>query len=153
MSKQKARPVSTKGVVTGNGIHKYYLKMHLNMLILDCLEAYNSDYIPTSIEPPSNIDFPLVNSVYPDDSVKYEPTQEISPVSSESEGCFACPECKNVYSGLRQLKRHLQSHKNPHKYACTVQNCPKTSHRVDAMRSHIRAHEKRDLAQSGAAGL
>jgi uncharacterized Zn-finger protein len=131
-------------------------QLDLKGLIAECLKAYTDDSIPSSIEPPSSIEQP--SSIEPPSSMALpiaslvcsSPPQYTAPQSPEPEeaprnrnGKFICTECTNVYSGRRQLVRHLKSHKEPKKYACTVHNCPQTSYRIDSMRSHIKAHERR----------
>lgn len=119
-------------------------QLDLKGLIAECLKAYTDDSIPSSIEPPSSMALPIASLVCS------SPPQYTAPQSPEPEeaprnrnGKFICTECTNVYSGRRQLVRHLKSHKEPTKYACTFHNCPQTSYRIDSMRSHIKAHDRR----------
>jgi hypothetical protein len=60
---------------------------------------------------------------------------------------FVCEECSKSYQGSRQLQRHMLKHRNPNKYKCTVPGCDKTTYRMDAIRSHIKVHERRLSAQ------
>jgi hypothetical protein len=57
---------------------------------------------------------------------------------------FTCELCSKSYQGSRQLQRHVLKHSEPNKFRCTVSGCLKTAHRQDAMRSHIKTHEKKE---------
>jgi uncharacterized Zn-finger protein len=71
----------------------------------------------------------------------------ISPVSPDdlrgAHSQHVCEECNKSYPGKNQLTRHRMKHSTPDKYMCTIDGCEKTSYRMDAMRTHVTAHEKR----------
>jgi hypothetical protein len=115
--------------------------MDLNHLIKDCLDTYEYDSIPT-VNSDSNVQMSFLVTELGEIA---KPTgEEVSPVSPEDDdGQYNCKECDKVYPGHRQLSRHMQVHNDPDKYSCTVEGCEKTGHRLDAIRSHIRAHKRR----------
>jgi uncharacterized Zn-finger protein len=56
--------------------------------------------------------------------------------------------CRKSYGGSRQLQRHILKHSEPNKFRCTVAGCLKTAHRKDAIRSHIKTHEKKEKREA-----
>jgi hypothetical protein len=148
----------------GNSFHNQMTApnmSYLDFLIQDCLKAYADDYVPSSTNIPSPVtassvqptqsDFPqgLEKNIFGTDSI--EMVSPVSPVDAQREAHsqYVCEECNKSYPGKRQLKRHRHKHKTPDKYMCTIDGCEKTSYRMDAMRSHVKAHEKRILVLIG----
>jgi hypothetical protein len=143
--------------------------MNLSTLIQDCIAAYTMDAnennsFPSS--PPSSSASPLemlstaqeaqsqfdrfaeIPILSPEFSFKKtdELPSPLTPVSARGHALnaeFVCKHCQKEFRGRRQLHRHTQRHESPDRYSCPVENCQKTSHRIDAMRSHIKSHERR----------
>jgi hypothetical protein len=125
------------------------INYYLDFLIQDCLKEYEQDNIPYSIDIPSTTqlaqsdvtDFPIQSL-----GQRGGVVSPVSPVDVKQEapkGQFNCQLCAKTYNTKRQLKRHLIKHNRSEMYTCTVDGCEKTSHRMDSIRSHARAHEKR----------
>jgi uncharacterized Zn-finger protein len=82
---------------------------------------------------------------------EFNSTEELSPLSQLDayKGAraltnrFACNDCHKSYSGKRELTRHMKKHNSPNKFSCSIDGCLHSTYRIDAMRCHIRAHEKR----------
>jgi uncharacterized Zn-finger protein len=134
-------------------------KLNLDFLIRDCLEAYTEETLDFEIPSharsatdqrdetaDTSFGFPELEHIF-----NFTSTEEVSPITPEeaSEGPlgtetpFTCNVCGKPYRGNRQLKRHMKKHSSADKFSCTIEGCEKTSYRTDAMRSHIKAHERR----------
>jgi hypothetical protein len=64
-----------------------------------------------------------------------------------NESIFTCRNCYKDFQSQRQLSRHSIKHNDPNKFRCTIAGCKKTAYRRDAIRCHIKVHEKRIKAQ------
>jgi uncharacterized Zn-finger protein len=60
---------------------------------------------------------------------------------------FTCQVCSKAYRGKRELTRHMKKHDAPNRFSCSIDGCLQTMYRVDAMRNHIKKHEKRLKAE------
>jgi uncharacterized Zn-finger protein len=139
------------------------LQMNLEFLIQDCLKTYEyvpnlADELPSPIqtpqtehtEQPFQFHEPIVCINFKANEGQLSPISpsEVIPIShskttDKPRKLFICFECDKSYKGIRQLTRHLQKHSAPDKYRCSIEGCEKTAYRFDAMRSHIKVHEKK----------
>jgi uncharacterized Zn-finger protein len=60
---------------------------------------------------------------------------------------FTCNVCSNQCRGKLELTRHMKKHNSPNRFPCSIAGCLQTFYRMDAMRCHIKAHEKRLKAE------
>jgi uncharacterized Zn-finger protein len=85
----------------------------------------------------------------PKQNILFDSMEMASPVSSPGtledapKVLFTCLKCSESYRALRELKRHQKKHNNPNKHGCTIMGCKRTFYRSDAMRVHVRSHERR----------
>jgi hypothetical protein len=124
----------------------------LDFLIQDCLEAYADEHIPSAINKPSSalsnrfINFSFLSleqTLFLESMDLVSPVSPIDVTNQEAHIYFDCGDCSKSYPTKKQLQRHTLKHNIPNKYKCTVDGCENTSHRKDAMRSHIKKHERR----------
>jgi hypothetical protein len=132
------------------------LEINLDFLIRDCLKAYTEETlefdIPSSARSTTDQydEFPSP-LIFPENVFNFNSIEELSPLSpaEASDGFLAlnnrfnCNVCSRPYRGKRELTRHMKKHYSPNRYSCTIEGCLQTSHRIDAMHSHVKSHEKR----------
>jgi uncharacterized Zn-finger protein len=130
------------------------IEINLDFLIRDCLKAYTEETLEFEILPPARSatgqyeEFPG-QLLLPEHILSFDSTEELSHVTPAvvSElplnNRFICRVCSKPYRGKLELTRHMKKHSSPNKYSCTVEGCVQTMYRIDAMRSHIKLHEKR----------
>jgi hypothetical protein len=132
------------------------LEINLDFLIRDCLKAYTEETLEFEIPSTAQLAKGQYEElpgpfIFPEQILSFNSIEELSPLSpaEASDGFlalkdrFTCRVCSKPYSGNRELNRHMKKHSSPDKFSCTVDGCLHTSHRIDAMRCHIKKHEKR----------
>jgi predicted RNA-binding Zn-ribbon protein involved in translation (DUF1610 family) len=70
-----------------------------------------------------------------------ESLPHVSPVKTNAK--FNCPHCRKAFLGAKQLLRHQKKHDTPNKYSCPIVGCKTKMYRADAIRTHVKSHERR----------
>jgi uncharacterized Zn-finger protein len=137
------------------------LEINLDFLIRDCLKAYTEETLEFDIPSPAQlakIQYDEIPSPlkFPENVFSFNPIEELSPLSPAEASKeflalnhrFACDLCSKKYRGKRELNRHMKKHDSPNKFSCTIDGCLQSTYRIDAMRCHIKKHEKRLKTES-----
>jgi hypothetical protein len=130
----------------------------LDFLIQDCLKAYTEETLEFEVNWPTQLakgqyeelPGPLIIS---EQILSFNNIEEASPITpAEASECFeyrfTCDVCSKQYRGKRELNRHMKKHDAPNRFSCNIEGCLQTTYRLDAMRSHVKAHEKRLKTES-----